>query len=70
MDTNEEPLIWTTRGNVPLASLEYCIGWEITDTSIVFREQYRFKDTGEVAKENSHIKLLEGSDVEGETAVL
>jgi len=70
MSINEKPLIWTTKGNVPLDSLEYYIGWEITDKSITFREEYRFKDTGEVAKQNSHIKLFEGSDVEGETAII
>ncbi len=70
MSTKEEPLIWTTKGNLPVSSLEYYIGWEITSTSITFREQYRLKETGEVVKENSHIKLLQGSDVEGETATL
>lgn len=54
------PLIWTTKGNLPVDSLEYYIGWEITEDSIVFKEQYRLE--GEIVKENAHVKLLKGSD--------
>jgi hypothetical protein len=54
------PLIWTTKGNLPVASLEYYIGWDITEESIVFKEQYRLD--GEIVKENSHVKLLKGGD--------
>lgn len=54
------PLIWTTKGNLPVASLEYYIGWEISEDSIIFKEQYRFE--GEIVKENAHVKLLKGSD--------
>ena len=58
------PLIWTTKGNLPVASLEYYIGWEITEESIVFKEQYRLD--GEIVKENAHVKLLKGSDAAAE----
>lgn len=60
------PLIWTTKGNLPVASLEYYIGWDITDESIVFREQYRLD--GEIVKENAHVKLLKGGEAVPETA--
>lgn len=58
--TQDVPLIWTTKGNLPVASLEYHIGWEFNDDSIVFREQYRLD--GEIVKENAHVRLLKGSD--------
>jgi hypothetical protein len=67
MSTENEkdvPLIWTTKGNVPVASLEYYIGWEITEESIVFKEQYRLD--GEIVKENAHVKLLKGGDAAAE----
>ena len=60
------PLIWTTKGNLPVASLEYYIGWEITEESIVFKEQYRLDD--EIVKENAHVKLLKGGEAVPETA--
>lgn len=58
------PLIWTTKGNLPVASLEHYIGWDITEESIVFKEQYRLD--GEIVKENAHVKLLKGSDAAAE----
>lgn len=66
MSNENVPLIWTTKGNVPVASLEYYIGWEISETSIVFREQYRLD--GEIVKENSHVKLLDGNNATVEAA--
>lgn len=60
------PLIWTTKGNLPVASLEYYVGWDITEDSIVFKEQYRFE--GEIVKENAHVKLLKGGDAIPEAA--
>lgn len=63
---NDTPLIWTTKGNLPVASLEYYVGWDVTEESIVFREQYRLD--GEVVKENAHVKLLKGGEASPETA--
>ena len=60
------PLIWTTKGNVPVDSLEYYIGWEMTEDAIVFKEQYRLD--GEIVKENSHVKLLKGGEAVPETS--
>lgn len=59
-------LIWTTKGNLPVSSLEYYIGWDISEESIVFKEQYRLN--GEIVKENAHVKLLKGGDAVPETA--
>lgn len=52
----EEPLIWTTKGNVPVASLEYATRWEFSANNIKFVETY--KSDGEVVKENVHVCIL------------
>jgi len=57
---NDTPLIYTVRGNVPTDDLEHYVGWEITDDYVKFREVYKFKDDGTVAKENCHIHVLKG----------
>lgn len=66
MSESDVPLIWTTKGNVPVASLEHYIGWDITEEAIVFREEYRLN--GEIVKQNAHVKLLKGGDAAPETA--
>lgn len=63
---NDVPLIWTTKGNLPVSSLEHYIGWDISEDSIVFREQYRLD--GEIVKESAHVKLLKGGEAIPETA--
>lgn len=60
------PLIWTTKGNLPVASLEHYIGWDVTEDAIVFKEQYRLN--GEIVKESAHVKLLRGDGSNLETA--
>ena len=54
MTVNEVPLIYTSKGNVPLASLTYETSWEINDDYIKFAERYR-DATGEVVKEGAHV---------------
>lgn len=51
---NEVPLIFTSKGNVPIASLTYETAWEINDAFIKFVERYR-DATGEVVKEGAHV---------------
>lgn len=53
-----EPLIWTTKGNIPLVGLTHQTEWRITEKVIVFIERYLLGD--EVVKESSHVKLLDG----------
>lgn len=52
-----EPMIHTTRGNVPVASLQHAVSWRITPTAIVFTENYR-DSTGEVVRQDSHVCAL------------
>ena len=53
-----EPLIFTTKGNLPLSSLTHEVEWRIAEKVIVFVERYLLGD--EVVKESSHVKLLDG----------
>lgn len=49
-----EPLIYTTLGNVPVASLAYESQWRMTDTVVHFTEIYRSFD-GNIVRQDSHI---------------
>ena len=51
----EEPLIWTLKGNLPLASLRYEYGWIDNDEQVSFHERYWLGD--ELVKEGAHVKL-------------
>jgi len=48
------PLIFTTRGNVPISELEYQTRWEDTPDYTKFVERYVASD-GEVVKESAHV---------------
>jgi hypothetical protein len=48
-----EPLIHTTHGNVPVASLEYSTAWEDTPDYTKFIETYRLD--GEVVRQSAHV---------------
>lgn len=54
----DEPLIYTTKGNIPLSSLQYTHQWLEDDIAITFVEEYRL--SGEVVKRNAHAKLKKG----------
>ncbi len=56
----DEPLIYTTKGNLPIASLQYSHRWEEDDVAITFIEEYRLD--GEVVKRNAHARLKKGLD--------
>lgn len=51
---NEEPLIWTKNGNVPISTLTYQTGWDVQPTYIKFCERY-IDASGEVVKESAHV---------------
>ena len=53
MPENDEPLIHTTLGNVPVSSLEHYVLWDNTDTYVKFTERY-IKD-GVTVKESAHV---------------
>lgn len=58
MHINDEPLIHTTKGNLPVSALTYDTRWEMTDTYVKFVERYLLG--GEVVKESAHVLGLKG----------
>jgi hypothetical protein len=48
------PLIHTTMGNVPIASLKHEVEWRLTDSIIHFTERYRAAD-GSIVRQDSHV---------------
>jgi hypothetical protein len=56
---SDEPLIYTSKGNVPIASLKYEYAWEDTDNYTKFKERY-LDASGEVVKEGAHVFMKKG----------
>lgn len=52
------PLIWTTKGNVPVDSLRYRHQWIDTADETTFVEEYL--DGEEIVKRNVHVFLKKG----------
>jgi hypothetical protein len=50
----ETPLIWTSKGNVPIASLRYEQGWR-EERDYFVHEQLWFDGTGELVKRDAHL---------------
>jgi hypothetical protein len=57
-DPADEPLIYTTRGNVPLSSLRHVPGWQVNADEIVFYEEYYAGD--ELVRRDAHVLKLRG----------
>lgn len=57
---NDEPLIYTTLGNVPVASLVYSHWWEEDGVAITLIEEY--KKDGIVVRRNAHVRLKQSMD--------
>ena len=55
----DEPLIWTSKGNVPIAELEYTKEWQDNEDFIIFAEAWR-DSTGTVVKNNVHMYSKKG----------
>lgn len=51
---DDVPMIWTSRGHMPEASLRFEVEWQVTDDFIRFTERH-FADDGEVVKQSSHL---------------
>jgi hypothetical protein len=49
-----EPLIYTIKGNVPIASLKLETQWDINDDYIKLIERYR-DSKGQVVRESAHV---------------
>lgn len=58
---NDEPLIHTINGNVPVSSLTYETEWRMTDKIVHFCERYR-DAAGEVVRQDSHVYAF-GADM-------
>lgn len=54
-----EPLVWTTRGNLPAADLRYETAWQDGPEFVVFRERHYLGD--ELVRESAHVLKREGS---------
>lgn len=54
----DEPLIFTSKGNLPLASLKYNHSWVEDEVAITFVEEYRLE--GEIVKRSAHSRLKQG----------
>lgn len=59
---DEVPLIYTSRGNLPVDALEYKTQWVNTDDYIKFVETYSLN--GEVVKESAHVYAKRGISTE------
>lgn len=64
----QEPLIFTTKGNMPVSQLQYVTSWEDTPLYTKFVERYLLD--GEVVRESAHVLAREGVSMEGQQAVL
>jgi hypothetical protein len=62
---DDAPLIWTSRGNLPLSELTYQTAWEyVPNHYMKFMERYLAAD-GIVVKESAHVYSFQGVAAEG-----
>ena len=66
---HNEPLIHTSKGNVPIASLRYEHRWEDTPDALFFKE-FWFADNGELVKNNCHALAKKQLTIGGEQAAM
>ncbi len=64
----ETPLIYTSRGNVPIDSLRYEHEWVDTPQMLILHERWFDKDSGELVKNNSHGYVKRGASIDGQQA--
>lgn len=57
---SDVPLIYTSKGNLPIKDLVYTHFWHEDENSVVLVEEYRLGE--EVVKRNAHHKLKRGVD--------
>ena len=61
---DDTPLIWTSKGNLPIEALTYEHKWEDSEEYMKFSETYSLD--GEVVKQSAHVYKKKGLDVFGE----
>ena len=64
----DTPLIYTTRGNLPVDSLEYFHEWEDTQEYTKFVEGYKLD--GEVVKRSAHVLMKAGQALNSTNEVI
>lgn len=57
-----EPLVYTTKGNLSISTLEYFHAWEDEPGYIKFIQGYKLD--GEVVKQEAHVYLKKGIEME------
>lgn len=62
--THEVPLIWTSKGNLPLESLKYATRWERGEDYVKFIEIHTLN--GEVVREAAHVLALKPTSLDAE----
>lgn len=60
---NDQPLIYTSKGNLPIADLSYSTEWQDSQDATVFVEEYRLGD--EVVKRSAHALSKHGVTGDG-----
>ena len=60
--TTDEPLIYTTLGNMKVSDLDYRHYWLEDQVAITFVEEYRVRGTDDIVKKNAHARLKRGLD--------
>ena len=68
MSPTSEPLIYTTKGNLPVASLRYATQWFDDADTTVFVEEYF--DGDESVKRSVHVYSKRGLTADGTAAAL
>lgn len=63
-----EPLIWTTKGNLPVASLQYRTEWDVQEAYIKLTETYLLGD--EIVRQSAHVYDKRGISMAGHAAKL
>jgi len=64
LTSSAQPLIYTSKGNVPIDSVKLEVVWDVQDGYIKFTERYRDAN-GEVVKESAHVFDRKGSFAAG-----
>ncbi|MDP3164377.1 MAG: hypothetical protein Q8N06_02820 [Hydrogenophaga sp.] len=60
------PLIWTTKGNLPIEQLVHAVEWRVSEAQTIFIERYTLD--GEVVKESTHVCIHRGAESVGDAS--
>jgi len=67
--STETPLIWTSRGNVPVNSLRYEHRWSDGE-DVLKLEEFWYAEDGELVKNNCHALAKRQLTIGGEQALM